>query len=274
MPKNTEGVFYVSVSFLFTFSCTLYGFIPSLHHCHQLRASEAGPALLPMPRRWCCGFWIGSSAAGAGAGRTGGAPRGPCGHPAGLRGNPQQLLLSLQPSRIPFTPLAVTPEAQGRAIRVSFPTPRSPNLAALWAGFTNAAFAPPLRTGTEGVFTSVSQHFVTLKSPKPGCTHTSPSPARSPGHRGAAPGLLGAESIVPFSSPTGSSCHPEPPAGCGPCLQLGAAPRRVHRPPGAASEQTRTSEDVCTTRCRGEGNFIYFYWGFFYTLNLNKVFFT
>lgn len=193
-----------------------------------------------------------------------GARRRPRGHLAGLRGHLQVPLVSLQPSRISFTPLAVAPEAQGRDIRVAFLTPRSLNSAALWVKFTNAFFVPPLRTRSGG------SAYLRFAAPR----HTKVPRARlytrtrhvpPPCPLSLAPGSRMLRASPPSHPLQASSPRPGAPGALpGPCLQLGTAPRLgVHRPPGAASEQTDTSEDVCSrSGCSGEGNFIYFYCGF------------
>lgn len=100
-------LFSVSLTSLLTFTADIS---PS--------ATETGHAFLPLPRRWCCGFWIGKVASGAGVwGRVAGvtppgsvansraaavlprrARRGDTGHLTGLTGDPPVPLIPLQPS--------------------------------------------------------------------------------------------------------------------------------------------------------------------------------
>lgn len=163
---------------------------------------------------------------------------------------------------------------------MSFLTPRRLNSAALRLKFTNARFVPPLRTrnGWNAHLrfaaprrTKVPQARLYTRA------HHVPPPCPLSRHRGAAPGVPGAESIAPSSSPAGDPVDPYPDPPAGPCLRRGAAPRRSRRPAGLP-QQTGTSEGVCPrSRRSGERNFVSFYWLVFffsYTLNLNKVFFT
>lgn len=152
---------------------------------------------------------------------------------------------------------------------MSFLTPRSLNSVALWVKFTSAGFVPPLRNrngGSAYLRLAAPHHTKVPQAPLYTRTHHVPRPCPLPPAPGRCAERPGGESIAPSSSLQASLRHLEPTAAAGPCLQRGAAPRRVHRPPGAASEHAGTPEHVCPrSRCSGESNFISFYWVFFPT---------
>lgn len=184
--------------------------------------SEEGPALLPKPRRWCCGFWIGSSAVGPGPGPVGprGAPRDPA-HSrrvsAGILGCPD-LSAALQNSPCTSSgPPEARPGLSGcrsspREASTSLRCSSSP-VPVLYLSQERRQCLPPLR--------SPSSH----QSPPSPAVHTGPPAVLAPPGTGSCARRPGAESIAPFSSPQAPGAPRALPAA-------GTAPRGAHRPLG------------------------------------------
>lgn len=272
MPKNAEGVFFVSKQFPFTFSCSLYGFIRSLHRRHQPRRLRGGPCTSADAQEMV--LWIlDRELTGRGRAGAGGSRWSPKETPrtAGVspRESPGVLDLSAALQSCPHTSSS-PPRAQGRAIGVSFLTPKPQPRLAVGQVHQRRFCTPAKDHGGKQCLPpprSPSSH----RSPQSRLYTHVPRPLPLPPAPGAAPGVPGLRAPAPSHPPQA----PEPPRAAGPCLRLeqlpgqcagllglplgGEAPLRVFAP----------REDAA-------GRVILFLFTFFfsYTLNLNKVFFS
>lgn len=215
MPKNSEGVFYVSAQFPFTFSCRFYGFIRSLHHCPRPRRLGGGPCTSVEAQEMV--LWIlDRELGGRGRGRGRWVPTEPPGTPRTAGVSPREssgALISLQPSRIPRAPPAA-PQRLGPGCQGVAPRPEKPQHRCA-VQVHQCQFCTSRRKGGSAYLRFAAPRLT--KAPQARLYTQVPPPCPLPPAPGAVPGVPGLRA----SPPSHPHRHPEAP---GPCLRLEQLP--------------------------------------------------